>query len=163
MPKKVTEKPVMEKTEKKAPKGDFIFAVGRRKNAIARVRLYSKVKDGLMYGEQQVRKGDIIINEKHASAYFPGVTAKARYSEPLRITNTVNAVAVTVRVEGGGKGGQLDAVVHGISRALSLADKTKNYPILKKHGFLTRDARARQRRNVGTGGKARRQKQSPKR
>ena len=59
--------------------------------------------------------------------------------------------------------GQLDAVVHGIARALSLLDRDAYRAILKTAGLLTRDARAKERRKVGTGGKARRAKQSPKR
>lgn len=83
--------------------------------------------------------------------------------EPFRATNTIGKYSLTIKVEGGGKSGQLEAVVHGISRALQLLDKEKFRPILKKKGFLTRDARVRERRKVGTGGKARRKKQSPKR
>jgi len=70
---------------------------------------------------------------------------------------------VTVKVVGGGKNGQLDAVVHGIARAFDKADREKFRPPLKRAGLLTRDARVRERRKVGTGGKARRKKQSPKR
>jgi small subunit ribosomal protein S9 len=65
-------------------------------------------------------------------------------------------------VVSGGTRGQLDAVIHAISRALSSMDE-KDKAILKKGGFLTRDARVRERRKVGMGGKARRQRQSPKR
>jgi len=68
-----------------------------------------------------------------------------------------------VKVAGGGNSGQLDAMIQGIARALSAIDTGKFRPILKTSGLLTRDARIRQRRMVGTGGKARRAKQSPKR
>ena len=70
---------------------------------------------------------------------------------------------VTVKVVGGGKKGQLGATVHGIARALAKLDADTLRAPLKKAGLLTRDSRVRERRKVGTGGKARRKKQSPKR
>lgn len=157
------EKKLPVSSAKKSVRTDYILTVGRRKGAVAQVRLYPKVKDGLMFGDQVVKKGDIIVNEKHISAYFSGDRAKITYMEPLRVTNTLNSYAITVKVRGGGMAGQMDAFIHGVARALSLADKEKHYPILKKKGFLTRDARVRQRRKVGMGGKSRRKRQSPKR
>ena len=74
-----------------------------------------------------------------------------------------NKFAITVIVRGGGKFGQLDAMVLGIARALNQLDRDKFRPALKKQGFLTRDSITRERRIVGMGGKARRRKQSPKR
>src|SRR5207253_727101 len=106
-------------------------------------------------------KGEIFVNELPIAEYFSGDTARYVYSEPFRVTNTANTYTLTVRVVGGGKVGQLEAVVAGISRALALLDGEKR-DALKKKGFLTRDARVRERRKVGTGGKARRKKQSPK-
>ncbi|MBU1323488.1 30S ribosomal protein S9, partial [Patescibacteria group bacterium] len=67
-----------------------------------------------------------------------------------------------VKVVGSGKYGQLDALIHGLSRALTLANPDFR-PLLKKRGLLTRDPRTRQRRMIGKGGKSRRKKQSPKR
>ena len=64
---------------------------------------------------------------------------------------------------GGGKKGQLGAVTHGMARAFDKLDREKFRPELKKAGLLTRDSRTRERRKIGTGGKARRKKQSPKR
>ncbi|MDP3726884.1 MAG: 30S ribosomal protein S9 [bacterium] len=149
--------------EKTSPKKDYIFAVGRRKEAVARVRLYKDTNNGVMWGEKKVKKGEILVNEKPIGEYFSGEVAKVLYTEPFLITNTLNKYGVTVKVRGGGNKGQLDAAIHGIARALQLLDKEKFRPILKKKGFLTRDARVRERRKVGTGGKARRKKQSPKR
>ena len=83
--------------------------------------------------------------------------------EPFKLTGAENQYRMDIKVEGSGKKGQLDAIILGISRALEKIDKEKNRPLLKKGGFLTRDSRIRQRRNIGTGGRARRQKQSPKR
>lgn len=129
---------------------DFIFAVGRRKESVARVRLYKG-------------KGKTLVNNQPIEEYFPGQVASIAYSRPFKLTQTEGQYYATVKTQGGGKRGQLDAVVHGISRALAAADKESFRAPLKKHGFLTRDARVRERRKVGTGGKARRKKQSPKR
>lgn len=147
--------------EKKIAKKDFIFAVGKRKESVARVRLYQSITNLLVLGEK-VKKGEIFVNNKKIEKYFAGEMAKAHYLEPLKITNSLDKYVLTFRVAGGGQSGQLDAVVHAVSRALSLVDP-KNRQILKKKGFLTRDARVRERRKVGMGGKARRKKQSPKR
>lgn len=160
--KKKIEKEV-ESEEKKTPQTGFIFAVGRRKEAVARVRLYKSANNGVLWGEKKVQKGEIFVNGKPIQEYFSGKVAEVLYMEPFRVTNTIGKYIFTIKVEGGGKKGQLDAAVHGISRALQLLDKEKFRPILKKKGFLTRDARVRERRKVGTGGKARRKKQSPKR
>jgi small subunit ribosomal protein S9 len=142
---------------------DYIYAHGRQKQAVARVRLHPTVREGDVWGEHEIKKEQILVNEMPIEHYFPGPLAKAHYNEPLQITNTLNRYAVTVKVVGGGKNGQLDAVVKGIANALSEADPIKYREILKKKGFLTRDARVKERRKVGRGGKARAQKQSPKR
>ena len=81
---------------------------------------------------------------------------------PLKATSSVDRFAISIKVSGGGKKGQLGAIVHGISRALVLVDEA-NKKILRSLGLITRDPRVKERRKVGTGGKARREKQSPKR
>ena len=151
----------MVEVDKNIKKG-FIFAVGRRKDAVARIRLYETIKDTLIVAGEKVKKGELFVNDKRIEDYFGGKVASSIYLEPLRITNNLEKYAITVKVVGGGQKGQLIAVVHGISRALSAID-IKNRQILKKKGLLTRDPRVRQRRNVGMGGKSRRAKQSPKR
>lgn len=152
---KVEKNPIRKEEAKK----DYIFAIGRRKESVARVRLYhnSTTWDGI-----PINKGDIVVNKKKAMEYFGGGGVKV-YGEPLRITNTEKKFAITVLVKSGGKMGQLDSTALGIARALDKLDKEKFRPILKKRGFLTRDPRVRQRRKVGMGGKSRRKKQSPKR
>ena len=131
-------------------KKEYIRAVGRRKGAVARVRLY-------------VGKGQSLVNDLPIEKYFPGELSKMALSKPLALTGTVEKYYATIVCAGGGKVGQLQAVIHGLSRALALADREKFRTPLKKAGLLTRDPRVRERRKVGTGGKARRKKQSPKR
>jgi len=135
---------------RKKTKKDYIYAIGRRKSSSARVRLYKGKKESLVNGE--------LIGK-----YFPGAVMRAKWEKPFILTKTLSNYYVTVKVVGGGKMGQLDATVLGISRALNLLDRDKFRPPLKKAGLLTRDARVRERRMVGKGGKARRKKQSPKR
>lgn len=148
----------------KTTKKDYVYATGRRKEAVARVRLYKSVKEGLLFGQTPVKKGEILVNEKLIADYFGGDVSKHLYSEPLRITNAHQQnFTFTIKVIGGGPAGQLQAVIKGIANALDVLDSEKFRPILKKKGLLARDARVRQRRKVGMGGKSRRKKQSPKR
>lgn len=151
-------------TNRKNKKLDYTFAVGRRKEAVARVRIYETVKEGLMWGETAVKKGDIYVNGKPVSEYFSSDVSRHLYTEPLRITNTHQLnYAITIKIVGGGPSGQLQAAIAGIANALNKLDPEKHRPVLKKKGFLTRDSRVRQRRKVGMGGKSRRKLQSPKR
>ncbi|MDO8551611.1 MAG: 30S ribosomal protein S9 [bacterium] len=137
-------------TKKTANNQKYIFAVGRRRESVARIRLYSG-------------KGETLVNDKPISQYFPILGSEMSYLNPFKETGTLGKYFATIRVVGGGFKGQLGAVVHGLSRALSQADPGKHRSLLKKKGLLTRDPRTRERRKVGTGGKARRKKQSPKR
>jgi small subunit ribosomal protein S9 len=146
----------------KDTKKSYNFSVGRRKDAVARLRLYVDLKETLVFGQVTAKKGDIFVNGKVIEEYFKGTSAKATYEEPFRITNTLGKYTISVKVAGGGQRGQIGAFIHAVSRALSAIDE-KNKQILKKKGFLTRDARVRERRKVGMGGKARRKRQSPKR
>ena len=139
---------------------NFIFAVGKRKESVARLRLYVTLPTDLKI--ETPKKGDLYVNGTKAQDYFRGLIALPIILEPLIKTNTQDKYFISVRAVGGGKKGQLDALVHALSRALSFADE-KNRGILKKAGLLTRDARVRERRKVGMGGKARRKRQSPKR
>lgn len=140
----------MRVNSKMAKKINYIFAVGRRKSAIARVRLIKG-------------KGENLVNAKPIAEYFPGELSAVLYQKPFNLTETTGKYYVSVKAAGGGKNGQLDAVIQGIAKAFSSADSEKFRAPLKKAGLLTRDARVRLRRMVGTGGKARREKQSPKR
>ncbi len=129
---------------------NYTYAVGRRRSASARVRLFK--------GRSQSLVNDLSIEE-----YFPGEVSKDYFTKPFKLTDTLGKYYVTVKVVGGGKRGQLGATVHGIARTLAKLDAEKLRSPLKKAGLLTRDSRVRERRKVGTGGKARRKKQSPKR
>lgn len=158
------QQPEVQKVNKKTQKRDYVFAVGRRKEAVARVRLYKTVKEGLMWGQTAITKGEIFVNEKPVASYFGGEVSKHLYTQPLRITNTHQLhYTFTIKVEGGGPAGQLQAAIAGIANALNKLDTEKHRPILKKKGLLSHDARVRQRRKVGMGGKSRRKRQSPKR
>jgi len=123
--------------------------IGRRREAIASVRLIS--------GD-----AEIIVNGKPISVYFPGLEARMKYEQPLKTVNLSSKYTATVAVHGGGKEGQLDALVLGLARAVTEV-KAEFIKPLRDAGFLTRDPRTRQRRMVGMGGKSRRKKQSPKR
>ena len=138
------------KKQKLPKKPEFTYAVGRRKTANARIRLYLK-------------KGDLIVNDKPIEEYFPLESDKQTYTQPLKLTGTLDKFSITAKVEGSGKTGQLEAVVHGIARALAKVDPDKFRPVLKKHGLLTRDSRMKERRKAGLAQSARAKKQSPKR
>ncbi len=145
-------------------KKEYLFAVGRRKSSVARIRLYQSVKADLVWGETPVKKGELLVNQKPIAEYFSGEVSRRLYTEPLRITNAHQQnFAFTIKVAGGGPSGQLQAVIAGIANALISLDPEKYRATLKKKGFLTRDSRIRERRVVGMGGKSRRKKQSPKR
>ena len=110
-------------------------AVGRRKKAIARVRLIP--------GE-----GNIIINKRPIDEYFGLETLKTVVRQPLTLTDTLAKFDVIVNVTGGGYTGQAGAIRHGIARALVKADEELKDSI-KKAGFLTRDPRMKERKKYG--------------
>lgn len=153
----------MVKEKKTISPTSYYEAVGRRKVASARVRLYVVNETSVSIGGVEVEKGAVVVNGRPVEQYFPGEVSKKMYLEPFRTTNTLGRFTVSIKVYGGGSSGQLGAVIHGISRALEKVDKEKFRPILKKKGFMTRDPRAKQRRKAGFAGKARARKQSPKR
>lgn len=128
---------------------DFTYASGRRRDASARVRLHK--------GEGESTVNGILIGK-----YFPGEILRVMWNKPFTITDTLGKYHITVKVTGGGKQGQLNAVIHATAKALVELDEKFRAP-LKKAGLLTRDHRIKERRKVGHGGKARRAKQSPKR
>lgn len=139
----------------------YYEAIGRRRSAVARVRLYIQ-KAKTLTVNSEVKKGDIMVNDLPIDTYFPLDTDKIIYLKPLELADAVGRFAISIVVRGGGKHGQLEATAMGLARALEIVDGTLRAK-LKPEGLLTRDSRTRERRKPGTGGRARRQKQSPKR
>lgn len=149
---------------KKTKDLQYYEAVGRRKEAVARVRMYIAGKDkSATVDGKKYNQGQIILNKKPIEEVFSSVIDQKVFQKPLELTNSLERFVITISSKGGGAQGQIEAIVHGISRALCIVDKEEYRSILKKEGLLTRDPRTRERRMVGTGGKARRAKQSPKR
>lgn len=140
----------------------FVNAVGRRREAIARVRLYAgsgkAVNDGV-----EVKKGEMFVNGMPIEQYFRFKAFAPIYNKFLVDSGIAGQYAFTVKVEGGGLNGQLDAMILGMARALDKFDTEKFHTMFRDNGYLTRDPRTRERRKVGNAGKARRKKSSPKR
>jgi len=142
----------------------YYEAVGRRKSAVARVRLYIPTKEKIVtVGTLKIKAGEIYLNKKPLNELVTLERDRNFVSLPLNLTKNEGRFAISILTSGGGRTSTLEAIVHGISRALEISDKETYRPILKKQGLLKRDPRKKERRKVGTGGKARRLKQSPKR
>jgi small subunit ribosomal protein S9 len=114
------------------------YGTGRRKNAVARVF----IKPG---------GGKFEVNGRAIDSYFKNVNWLNRASEPLKFTNTANQLDVTATCNGGGVGGQADAVRMGLSRALAGFNPDLRLG-LRNNGFLTRDSRMRERKKYGQKG-----------
>ena len=110
-------------------------ATGRRKTAVARVRIVP--------GD-----GAVMVNNRPSSEYFGRRDLETVITQPLRVTDSVGRFVVTIKVIGGGIAGQAGAVCHGIARALVAADPELR-PVLKKAGLLTRDPREKERKKYG--------------
>lgn len=114
---------------------EYFYATGRRKNSVARVRLYPG-------------SGKITINDRDIDDYFGLDTLKIIVRQPMELTETTSKYDVVCRVNGGGVSGQSGAIRHGIARALVVADAELR-PEIKKAGFLTRDQRMKERKKYG--------------
>ena len=117
-------------------KDPFFYGTGRRKNSVARVRLYKG-------------KGKIIVNGREIDDYFGLETLKVIVRQPLVLTENEGKFDIICNVNGGGVAGQAGAIRHGISRALLEFDSEKYKLSLKKAGFLTRDPRMKERKKYG--------------
>lgn len=111
-------------------------AVGRRKEAIARVRLVPG-------------SGTITVNGRTFEDYFPNKLHQQLITDPFTVLNLTGAYDVIARISGGGPSGQAGALRLAIARALNEIDRENNRPTLKKAGFLTRDARVIERKKAG--------------
>lgn len=127
---------------------NYYYGTGRRKEAVARVRLYPGEKGA-------------VINGKSLEEAFPLFTHRLWIMEPLKVTQTEDRFKLSIKVEGGGISGQAGSIKHGISRALVAADPSFR-PLLRSHGLLTRDARVKERKKYGLK-RARKAKQYRKR
>lgn len=144
--------PVVKEEEKAKPlpkAGKFIAAVGRRKQAVARVRL------------SEGGQGRILINGQELKKYFPIFQLWEMAQAPLKLVGMREKCDLSVKVAGGGKQGQAEATRHGVSRVLIKLNPDLK-PALKKAGFLTRDPRVKERKKFGLK-KARRAPQWAKR
>ena len=111
-------------------------ATGRRKTAIARVRLVPG-------------SGTWKVNGRTLEGYFPNKVHQQLVNEPFRVTDLEGRFDVIARIHGGGTSGQAGALRLGVARSLNGIDEDANRPALKKAGFLTRDARATERKKAG--------------
>jgi small subunit ribosomal protein S9 len=117
---------------------DFNYGTGKRKNAVARTRLFQGT-------------GQITINDRPYEDYFPRKTLQMIVQQALKLTKLADKFDIKVNVCGGGVAGQAQAVRHGIARALLLVDPELR-GTLKRAGFLTRDARKKERKKYGQRG-----------
>ena len=116
--------------------GTYFYGLGRRKSATARARLYTG-------------KGSITINDKTAEAYLDGNKSLiAEVTDPLALVNKQKDFDVTIRVQGGGIAGQVDAIKLAIAKALTTAHADLR-PVLKKAELLKRDSREKERKKYG--------------
>ena len=139
---------LIKKKINKIPKGKYFEAVGSRKTAIARVRLFKS-------------RSGFLINKKRLSEYFKTLETQKIVRAPLKLASGLDKIFTSIRISSGGKKAQAEAIQLGISRALIKLDK-KLRPELKSAGFLTRDARKKERKKPGLK-KARRAPQWSKR
>ncbi|HET8846099.1 MAG TPA: 30S ribosomal protein S9 [Ktedonobacteraceae bacterium] len=118
-------------------KGEYYYGMGRRKTAVARVRLFPN-------GD-----GNVVVNGKNSRAYFGQREAlTSTVIAPLRLLEIADQYNMTVRVVGGGSSGQAGAIRHGLARALVRLNPEWK-PALRKAGFLTRDPRMKERKKPG--------------
>jgi small subunit ribosomal protein S9 len=116
--------------------GQYYEGIGRRKTSQARVRLHTE------------GTGAITVNDKPVGEYFGRQADAQNVAAPLRLAGVDQRFDVTVKVSGGGDTGQADAVAMGVARALIASDPELK-PMLRKAGYLTRDARAKERKKPG--------------
>ncbi len=114
----------------------YYYGTGKRKTAIARVRLYPS------------QVAQFLINDKSLEEFFPWMLWQATVREPFKVTGTEAKFSLVARVQGGGVSSQSEAIRHGISRALVIYDESLK-TTLRRHGLLTRDSRIKERKKYG--------------
>ena len=121
-----------------ATEQQYYYGTGKRKTAIAQVRLYPTPSGN----------GEITVNEKPLEQAFPWIAWQANVLKPLRVTEREKLFNVVARVHGGGVSVQSEAVRHGIARALVVYDENLR-TLLRQHGLLTRDSRIKESKKYG--------------
>ena len=116
-------------------KQTYFYGTGRRKAAVAQVRLLSG-------------NGAIIINGTPYEELYPRLEHRRTIMQPFLVADSVTKYNAVVKVAGGGVSGQSDAISHGIARALVRANESLR-PVLRQNGLLTRDSRVKERKKVG--------------
>ena len=116
--------------------GPYFYGTGRRKTAVARVRLHPN-------GD-----GRIVVNGRDANEYFGRDVLMMQVRAPLRLLEIGSQFTLSIKVVGGGVSGQAGAIRHGLARALVRLDEA-NKPAMRKTGFLTRDPRMKERKKYG--------------
>ncbi len=122
-------------TEMATPHGEYFYGTGRRKEAVARVRLYPG-------------SGNIMINGKPYLELFSRSVYRIKVRQPLEVTGTAGQFDVYAKIKGGGITGWADSIAHGISRALLVVDENHRQA-LRRAGLLTRDPRVKERKKPG--------------
>jgi len=114
------------------------YATGKRKSAVARVWITPG-------------SGNVVVNKQSSDGYFGNIYFEQKVAKPFAVTETVEQFDVKATVQGGGKSAQVDALVHGISKALQELNP-EHRDALKKAGLLTRDSRTKERKKYGQRG-----------
>ena len=121
-----------------ASAAELAAATGKRKTAIARVRL-------------KLGSGNILVNGREADEYFPRDSDQIMIRKPLELTDSLTRYDISAKIHGGGPTGQAGALRHGIARALEKLDSSQRL-VLKRAGLLTRDPRKKERKKYGQKG-----------
>lgn len=141
-PKPKVNKPVVKEVAtvikpKVAKKWSYLYATGKRKSAIARVRLYPKETDG-----------KLLINDREYQEHFPYFEWQQQILTPLKLLGLEGKYHISIKVQGGGTRGQVDSIKHGLAKVLLLLDE-KFRKTLRGAGLLTRDSRIKERKKPG--------------
>lgn len=136
MPAKASTTPAVKTAKKSSAVQQYYYGTGKRKTAVARVRMY---KNG---------KGDLTVNDQEGAKFFSLKKLLSVINAPLRLTALTKKFDISAKVSGGGVVAQAEAIRHGIARALLRYDDALRIT-LKKAGFLTRDPRVKERKKPG--------------